>query len=89
MAGIKETMDVLNSIGDLADVFKKVMEDGKVGFGDIGQVFTAINIIKTAAEGAGEIPTELKDLSPEEVGELGKKAFEVVMKWLGVIVVKK
>lgn len=78
MADIKETLDVLtaaeNILSDVADAYAdgslSVFEEIKVALKDAPSLVAAIS-------GASLIPSELKDLSPEELKALADKGLEV------------
>ena len=77
MAGIKETVDVLDAMGSLSVLIYKAQKDGGSAQ-EIGQrIATAlmtspetINALKAAADGIKDVPAELKDLSLTEILQL-------------------
>lgn len=80
MAGIKESMEVLDAVEVLLKDLKKMLADGKIGLGDIGVVFDLIGQLGTlnaGVQGANQVPAELKDLDPEESAQLAAKAMSL------------
>lgn len=89
--GIKETVDLFRAAGDVAVVVYKAQAaargpDGKIDAQKLGTALAAavmsnpqvIEDVKAAAEGIGDVPKEIKDLSLGEIftllGEAGKIA---------------
>ena len=78
---IKETLEALEGVKDLAQDVKDVLADGKIGFGDLGVIFKLMNqfsVLNAAIQGAGLIGAELKDLDPVEAEVLMAKVNEIV-----------
>jgi hypothetical protein len=78
--GIKESMELLEGVKVLVVEVKKVMADGKVSLADLPVLMSLLqkfSVLSAAAEGAGEITKEVKDLSAEEAQTLLAKVLEV------------
>lgn len=68
---IKETKELIEGVGEVVSVVKKVMADGKVNLEDIKHVVGADHAkIIAAADNAALIKEEIADLSLEEAKEL-------------------
>lgn len=68
---IKETKEVLVAAFKIGDAIKKSLaDDGKITFGDSGNLFPVIPFIGPAVEGLNKVPKELGDLSESELVEL-------------------
>ena len=81
MAGIKESLELLEGVKMLAADVKKVMADGKVDMADIGvlmDLLSQFSVLSEAVKGADQISMEVKDLSAEEINELVPKVLEIV-----------
>lgn len=81
MAGIKETVELLKGLRDLALDAKKVLADGAVTLGDLPVAVSLLGQLGTltsAIQGVSDIPTELKDLSADEINELVSTVLEMV-----------
>lgn len=79
--GVKESLEVLDSLKVLAVTASKVMEDGKVSLGDLPVLLgllKEVGTLKAGAEGVDSIPKEIKDLSAEEAALLLNKVYEVI-----------
>lgn len=83
MSEVKETLEVLQACHVAFDTYKKVMEDDKVDIKDIMHLPELLAALRTAVDGSKKLPTELKEASPEELGECLKSAIELVKKVLG------
>jgi len=68
--GVKELKEMIVLAAKVVNTGFAVAKDGKVGFEDIGYLMALIPAIQPALDGAGVIPSELKDLSVEEAAEL-------------------
>lgn len=77
MTGIKETKDVLVAVNKLAVDTIKAAKDG-LDLSDLSVLVGALDEIKNAVEGAGEISAEMKDLSREEAQQLMFEAVAIV-----------
>jgi hypothetical protein len=79
--GIKESMELLEGLKVLGVGAKAIMKDGKLGADDIPAALELLNkfsVLVEAGKGAGEIMPELKDVSPDELKELGTKVLEIL-----------
>lgn len=75
--GIKESLEVLDAVELLLKDLKKVLADGKVGFGDIGIIFDLLGQFPTlnaAYQGRQLVIPELKDIDSAEAEKLMAKA---------------
>lgn len=70
MAGIKETLEALDFGISFGNTTGKVLQDGKFDLFEIAQYIESLTKFPAAVEGAGLIPEELKDLTPEEAAEV-------------------
>lgn len=80
MAGIKESMEVLDAVEVLLKDLKKILADGKISFGDIGIIFDLLGqfqVLNLGLQGADQVPAELKDLDPAESELLLAKALAI------------
>jgi hypothetical protein len=68
--GIEETKGLVLFCAKLANAIDSSLEDGKIGFTDIGNLWAPITKVKEAFEGIKLVPSELLDLSEEEEAEL-------------------
>ncbi len=81
MADIKETLELLDGVKKLGVGIKKVLADGKLNLADLPVLIGLIQDFPTltaAAQGADQIPTEIKDLTMAEANQLVAKVMEVV-----------
>ncbi len=81
MAGIKETLELLQGIKDLVMDGKQVMADGAITLADLPvaiQLLTQLNDLNQAVQGLSDVPMEVKDLSPDEANQLVAKVLEIV-----------
>jgi hypothetical protein len=79
--GIKESLELLEGLKLLAVEAKKVLADGKLSAADLPVILDLINnvsVLVAAVQGLGEIKAEVKDLSAEEIQQLGAKVLEIV-----------
>lgn len=79
--GIKESLELLKGIKDLAGDAVAVFADGKVDVKDLGiamALITQFGDLKNAVSGASQIPAELKDLDDEEIAQLAASALAIV-----------
>lgn len=70
---IKETKELLEGLGKIAVTAKKIANDGKVNSEDLQHLMALAleaEALSAAVKGAGEIPSELKDLDEAEVLEI-------------------
>lgn len=71
MAGIKESLEVLELIGAAGSAAGRVYAKPDAGVGDIvGELVGLLPYLPAAIDGIGEIPTEAKDYSSEEIDEM-------------------
>lgn len=70
--GIKETKELCIFVACLISEGGEIMEDNKVGLGDIGNVIAIIKKAPTAFTGITDIPKELGDLDDAEAQDLIK-----------------
>lgn len=81
VTGIKETLDVIRAASDLAVLVFKVQKGGGTP-SEIAQKLVAalianpnvINSLKEAADGIGQVPAEIRDLTMKEIFELVREA---------------
>lgn len=81
--GIKEISEVIDGLVELIVAGKAVMADGKVSIADAAVLMALAKkhqVILAAVQGVKEIPAEVKDISIEELAEIGKKLVEAVKK---------
>lgn len=81
MAGIKESLELLEGLKVLIVDGKKVLADGKIGLEDLPvamELLGQLNTLTLAAQGVTDVPKELGDLSQEEITILVAKVFELV-----------
>lgn len=79
--GIQETLEILQAVKDLAVDAKKVLADGTVSLADLPvamNLFSQIGDLTKAIQGASEVPAELKDLSADELNQIGVAVLEIV-----------
>ena len=70
MAGIKETMDLVNLLDVTADVYAAAKADGSIDYKDLVKLGPEIAALRAAVDGANLIAEELKDLDKEELSAL-------------------
>lgn len=78
---IKESMELLEGLKLLGVSVKKVAADGKLGVEDLSELLALgknLNALIAAGQGVDQIGAELKELSSEELQQLGSKVLEVV-----------
>lgn len=78
---IKETKEILEGLKLVGVAVGKTLADGKVDFSDAANVVELVkqsDALLAAVKGADDAIAELKDLSQEEVLELGAAAYGVV-----------
>jgi hypothetical protein len=73
--GVKEMKEVVDAVLDCVDLGKAVAADGKVDLGDLDDLLKAlpglVGSVSAAVKDASQIVPEAKDLSAEELAELG------------------
>ena len=80
---IKETLELLEGLGEVAVAAKKIAKDGKVNADDLKVLMDlALNAEKlsSAVSGVSEVPSELKDLDESEVMEIIKTIYLISAK---------
>ena len=70
MAGVKETKELLAFACELGNGLGASLADGRIGYGDLMNIFGALRALPGAVDGAHLIVGELKDLDPDEKVEL-------------------
>lgn len=70
MAGIKETLEVIDFGIAVSELVVKSMKDGKIGVEDVQHIFPVILAAGPAFSGIGELKDELSDLSAEELAKI-------------------
>jgi len=80
MVGVKESKELLEGILVLGVSAKKIAKDG-VSLADLPEaleLLKKVDVLVEAVKGVDAIGEEVKDLSQEELIELGLKVFSVV-----------
>lgn len=81
MAGIKESLELLEGVKLLALDAKAVLKDGKINLADLPILLAAISqfgALTAAIQGVNLILPEVKDLDQDEVNQLAGKVLEIV-----------
>lgn len=76
---VKETIEFINGVTEVAVTAKKVMKDGRIDFSDIkhlSELASKHEMLIEAVKGANEIPAEIKDLTVEELQEIGRAVLQ-------------
>lgn len=71
---VKETVEFINGATEVAVAGKLIMADGKVNISDTKHVIELAKkheVLAEAVKGANEIPAEIKDISLEELQQIG------------------
>lgn len=79
--GIKETLELLQGLGDLAVDAKKLEANGKDYMADIAvakDLFTQLPELTAAIGGISSVPAEVKELDSSELEQIGAKVLEIV-----------
>lgn len=79
--GIKESLELLEGLRLLGVDAKLVLADGKIDLKDITVGWALVgqlSKLNAAAQGISEVPSELKDLSADEVHQLATAALAIV-----------
>lgn len=84
MAGIKETLDVMNLAAMAAVQAKEIMADGKVNALDLPKLVPLWQPMKDAIDNAAAMKDEMADLDKDEVKALVAASLAVVMAWYDV-----
>ena len=83
---VKETVEFINGAAEVAVAGKKIMKDGKIDLADVqhvGELVRKHEVLVEAVKGADQIPAELKDLSLEELQQIGAAAVAAYAKFKG------
>lgn len=78
---IKESKELIKGVEVVGVAAVKIFADGKVNLADLphlAELAKNLDVVIAGAEGAGEIPAEVKDLDQAELIELGTAAFALV-----------
>lgn len=78
---IKETKEVIEGLRLVAIAGAKAMSDGRINAADLQYIvtlLTAFGVLVDAVKGAEKIPGEMKELSSEELIELGTLIYSTV-----------
>jgi hypothetical protein len=76
--GIKETVEAAVGAKLLLKAVNKSLEDGKLGFGDVGNFLQAQDGLLAGIEGANQIRVEAKDLQREEAVALAGYLYDLI-----------
>ncbi len=79
--GVKETLEVLKAVELVAVSVAEVFKDGKVTIADLPTLANLAKnsqIVAAGIEGADKVPTEIKDLSQEEIIQIVGAAYALV-----------
>lgn len=74
--GTKEIVELLEGVKILAITAKKALADGKISLADLPLVLEAItkvSVLVEAVNGVDQVPSEVKDLTAEEIQMLVSK----------------
>jgi hypothetical protein len=80
---IKETLEVLKAVETLTETVGLVAADGKVNVADLVHLLNVVKNVQVfveAVKGAKLIPAEVKDLSQEELVQVGAAALAIAKK---------
>lgn len=69
-AGIVALKESIDLVIDTLDAVKAISSDGKVGLDDLGALISFVKKVGPLVGDMGKVPSEVKDLSLEEVQEL-------------------
>lgn len=86
MAQLKEFDDVVDALSVALDTYDKVMADGKVDFGDIGDFPALLVATRNAVVGIKDVPVEVAGASPEDMAASLVKVIDLVKKIIGRMV---
>lgn len=64
--GLKELMECINALDVAVDTYVKVMEDGKIDFGDVKDLPQLLVAARQAIQGIQGVVLEVKNASPED-----------------------
>lgn len=81
---VKETTEFIAGVAEVAVTVKKIRADGKVDASDLKHVLDLAkkhDILTAAVKDANDIPAELKDLTAEELQEIGAAAVVAFTKY--------
>lgn len=68
--GVKELKEVVAFVVELGNGLGASLADGRIGYGDLMNIFGALRALPSAVDGMAEIPKELADLDAAEKVEL-------------------
>lgn len=68
----KELKEALKFICALANTIGEVAKDGEISLGDATHLIPLLYKLPSAVDGMAEIPAEVKELSGEDLAELGQ-----------------
>ena len=85
MSGLKELLEVVDAVEKAVDTYVEVMEDGKVDLADVRQLPDLLVAVRTAVDGIKEVPGEVVDATPEEVGQAVVKVVGLIKKVVGLV----
>lgn len=72
--GVKELLEALEGLKVLAKAGKAVLADGKISVSDLPVLMSLLSdkdVLLAAAAGLSEVPAEVKNLSPDEIAQVG------------------
>lgn len=67
---MKNTYEALDFMCSLANAIGASLEDGKIGFTDLAELYKPLSKIQLALEGLGEIRKELEGASPDDFAKI-------------------
>lgn len=68
----KELKEALKFVCALANTIGEVAKDGEISLGDATHLIPLLYKLPSAVDGMAEIPAEVKELSGEDLAELGQ-----------------
>lgn len=78
--GIKETQELLDGLGKVALLAKKINADGKINADDLQHLMAAaaeVDVLAEAVKGVDQVPEELGDLDKDEVLAIIQKIYSI------------
>lgn len=78
--GIKETLELLQGIKDIAVDAKKVLKDGAVNLADLPiamELLGQLGELSAAVQGVDQVVAEVKDLDAGEINQIVAKVLEI------------
>jgi hypothetical protein len=70
MSTVKETKEAIELALTFVDIYVGAKQDGKIDMQDFGLLLKLIPVMSAGTDGLAQIPSELADLSAEELAEL-------------------